>query len=327
MTVKIIAEVGSNWTTFEDAKNSIALAKQVGADAVKFQAFDYKALYGQDFFRNDSQENGKDVWVKSARPGQLPLDWLPKLAEKAKACGIEFMCTAFSPELVAAVDPYVQTHKIASAELTHVRLLEAVRKTGKPVILSTGASGRQDISNALEVLKGSSVTLMHCVAAYPARATALPRIRALKEEFGVPVGYSDHSISCDDIPSQAVHTWGATVLEKHFTIIPDVATPDGPHSLTVDQFKYMVDYIKGRVNYLSPGHSEEEGMIQRHNRRLMATHPIAQGEILIEGFNFGAYRALQDEPSALSPWLIKEVVGKSAKRAIAAGEGIRPGDV
>lgn len=323
MTVKIIAEVGSNHRSFDDAKNSIALAKSCGADAVKFQAFDWVSLYGFE------EERADDIFTRnSVCLDPLPMEWLPKLAEKAKACGIEFMCTAFSPELVAAVDPFVQTHKVASAELTHVRLLQAVAKTKKPVILSTGASGRADIAQALHVLRehGSGpVTLMHCVAAYPARATSLPRIRALREEFNLPVGYSDHSVSCDDIPSHAVHTWGAVMLEKHFTIIPEVATPDQGHSLDPGQFKYMVDFLKGRINALQPGHTEERGMILRHNRRLIATKDIAAGETFQEGKNFGIYRALQDEPGALSPWAIDDVNRKQAKQAVQAGHGIGPG--
>jgi N,N'-diacetyllegionaminate synthase len=311
--MKIIAEVGSNWTTFEHAKDSIAQAKACGADAVKFQAFTPGALYGL----TDAFE---------MRPPYLPLDWLPKLAEKAKACGIEFMCTAFSPELVEAVDPFVQTHKVASAELTHIRLLQAIRKTGKPVLLSTGASGLQDIKNALDVLKPCQVTLMHCVAAYPARATSLTRIKALRDRFELPVGYSDHSTSCDDIPKLA-QDMGAVVLEKHVTAFPDLVTPDQPHSLTMAQFKYMVDYLKGRVNALSPGHEEEKGMILRHNRRLIAIRDIAKGARLVEGENFGIYRALKDMPGALSPWAIEAVNGKEARKDIKAGDGIGLGDV
>lgn len=320
--MKIIAEIGSNWTTFEQAKDSIPLAKAAGADAVKFQAYNQRALYGVPCLVTDSS-GLLEAELKYA----MPLEWLPKLAEKAKACGIEFMCTAFSPELVEAVDPYVQVHKVASAELTHLRLLEAVARTKKPVYLSTGASGWQDIKNALEVLKGSPVTLMHCVAAYPARMTMLGRIHALREEFGLPVGYSDHSLSCDDIPFIAKQVYGATVLEKHVTAYPELQTPDQPHSLTIAQFKYMVDYARSGSRHIASGHTEEADMIKRHNRRLIATRNINAGEALREGENFGIYRSLKDDTAALSPWAIEQVNGKPAKRAIVAGDGIKPGDV
>src|SRR3990167_1071022 len=106
----IIAEIGSNWTSFEEAKDSISFAKQAGADAVKFQAFRVEALYG--FY--DSQYGEHRAMGGN---GELPLEWLPKLKEKADACGIEFMCSAFSPELYDVVNPYVLVHKIASSEL------------------------------------------------------------------------------------------------------------------------------------------------------------------------------------------------------------------
>jgi sialic acid synthase SpsE len=117
------------------------------------------------------------------------------------------------------------------------------------------------------------------------------------------------------------------VLEKHFTAIPDVATPDRDHALAVDQFKYMVQYLRGNVDALQPGHGEERAMLTRHNRRIIATREIHAGEILKEGENFGAYRSLKDDTHALSPWLIPMVAGKQAKRVIAAGAGIGPGDV
>src|SRR5688572_30128176 len=119
-----IAEVGSNWGSLDDCFKSIQLASAAGADAVKFQLFDQHALYGVD----------RDV----ALSGVLDPEWLPKLKQKANSVGIDFMCSAFSPELVDAVDPYVHAHKVASCEMTHVRILEKLRHIGKPVILSTG---------------------------------------------------------------------------------------------------------------------------------------------------------------------------------------------
>jgi sialic acid synthase SpsE len=331
--MKIIAEIGSNWSTLENAKDSIECAKNAGADAVKFQLFDELALYGIDVDAvrlREAKGHGFQAIVSRdmfpLRDASMPLDWLPKLAEKAKACGIEFMCTAFSPELVEAVDPFVQSHKVASAELTHVRLLEAIARTKKSVYLSTGASGVADIRRALEILRPCQVTLMHCVAAYPAKATNLGRIRALRDLFELPVGYSDHSTSVDDIPELA-RQYGATVLEKHVTAFPELNTPDRPHSLTMEEFRYMVDYLRGGVRPLSGGLGEERDMIVRHNRRLMAIKDIGVGETLVEGENVGIYRALHDEPSALSPWVIDLINGKPAKREIKAGQGIRPGDV
>ena len=106
-----IAEVGSNWSTFDDCMRSISLAKACGADAVKFQAYSHEALYGKAAGNYDAG-NGMGYSIAELK-GTLPLEWLPKLKDKAHAFNIEFMCSAFSPELLDAVNPHVNIHKLA----------------------------------------------------------------------------------------------------------------------------------------------------------------------------------------------------------------------
>lgn len=332
----IICEIGSNWRTFEDCKNSISLAKQCGADAVKFQLFKPEDMYGV-----------KPVFIKAYDPKirdtifetpYLDPDWLPKLAEKAKACDIEFMCSAFSPELIDVVDPYVNVHKVASAELTHIRMLEKLRKIGKPVILSTGASGLQDIENAIDVLQPTAtreiadhgtapVILMYCVAAYPARRISTTAFADFCDRFpGTLIGFSDHSLDTTAICG-ALNNMGACVFEKHVNFV-GVDSPDAEHSLSMDEFKEMVMSIKTGVGPRWNGPTpEEKPMILRHNRRLIATRDIAPGEMLKEGENFGIYRSLKDDTYAFSPWMIDQVNGKVALKSIRAGDGIGPGNV
>ncbi len=342
----IIAEVGSNWTTLEDCLNSIVLAKECGADAVKFQLYDFESLYGIH-----SLEQLESIADGELIPGQLPLDWLPNLKAKADSVGIEFMCSAFSPELIEAVDPYVNIHKVASAELTHVRMLQKLRGLGKPVILSTGASGSGDIKQAafllvqpgltgitgkMEDCPGVPVVLMYCVAAYPARSVDLYQIHTLRELFGTVVGYSDHSIDVETIPVLA-QSHGAFVIEKHVNFV-EATSPDAPHSLSADEFKRMVftlrNYKYKSINTPPGMHpkwnaptKEEQPMILRHNRRLIATQYIAEGATLKEGVNFGIFRSLKDDTHAFSPWVIGKVEMKQAKRGIKVGDGIGPGDV
>jgi sialic acid synthase SpsE len=316
----IVAEIGSNWRTLNDCLVSVNMAANAGADAVKFQLFSPKELYGVDI----PFEVGISPYLDPA--------WLPALKEKAQKAGIEFMCTSFSPEWAREVDKYVEVHKVASAELSHLRLLQQLRRLGKPVILSTGASGFADIAQAVKVLSDPlasehapvEVVLMHCVSSYPAPATNLARIAVLKERFGKLVGYSDHSTNYDDVPLMA-KLRGACVIEKHMTAFPNLDTLDAPHSITVDQFKRMVEYLGESVNV--PGYlAEESEMILRHNRRLKALKPIAEGEVLEEGVNVGVYRSMSEDPHALSGFMVGVVAGKPAKRAIGPGEGVGPGD-
>jgi N-acetylneuraminate synthase len=317
----IVAEVGSNWLTFEDCKDSITKAKLAGADAVKFQLFNLNALYGQHTDRHDRVSPYLDE------------AWLPKLKEKADACGVEFMCSAFSPDLIEAVDPYVNIHKVASSELTHFRMLEKLRRIGKPVVLSTGGSGTADIRQAIHVLRDKTysahppcqVILLYCIAAYPTNEVYLDNIGLLRTTFGLPTGFSDHTTHVAPLPKLAVQH-GACVLEKHFSAI-DSDTPDRPHSLNPDQFKRMVSHIRGDVRGVLGPTAEERSMILRHNRRIIATRDIGVGDAFTEGFNFGIYRSLKDDTHAYSPWSVGDVNGRASKREIKAGNGIGPGDV
>lgn len=306
----IIAEVGSNWTTLQDCMLSISMAKKCGADAVKFQVFDHEDLWGY----NTSLVPHKMFQIK---------EWLPLLKEKADACGIEFMCTAFSPELVKAVDPYVKRHKVASSDLSYVELLRAIRETGKPVLLSVGASATLDIQAALSVLDKSDVTLLYCVSSYPCRDVNLFAIDELGEKFkDHDIGFSDHTTDIIYTPLAAVRHHGATVIEKHFTVLPDANTPDRPHSLTVDEFKTMVDYIRGNKSaQIGPTPSEKD-MVLRHNRRLLATRDIAVGDTLEYGVNYGAYRSLVDDATGLSPFLSSKIDGRVSRKDHRVGDPI-----
>ena len=336
----IICEIGSNWRNLNDCIQSISAAKACGADAVKFQAFTHDALYGQPRRRQDAATkdvNDLTVRMFGGDParydsgeayGELPLAWLSKLKEKADACGIELMCTAFSPELVAAVDPFVTVHKVASSDCNWPQLLEAVAKTGKPVLLSTGASNEGDIRAALSTLgddvRGRTV-LMYCVSAYPARTIDLRVMAALGERFRCPVGFSDHSRDIVGHPVAAACA-EAVAIEKHFTAFPELESPDRPHSLTADEFKTMVDYIRGERDPVIGPTFEEKDMLLRHKRRLIATSDVAAGATLEYGRNFGAYRSLVDDSRGLSPFAWEMVQGKRAKLALARGAAIGPGD-
>ena len=309
----IICEVGSNFRNFEDAKNSIQMAKQCGASAVKFQMFDEAEMYGYS-------PTGKPHMMVQIR------DWLPKLKEKADAAKIEFMCTAFSVHGLEIVDQYVDVHKIASSDLCHVALLKAAAKTGKPILLSTGGSSKGDVMRALEVLDGATVVVMYCASAYPSRMHNLFQIDYLRETFGKSVGLSDHSLDVVYAPLSAHRHHRVVVIEKHFTIIPEVDTPDRGHSLNVDQFKYMVDMLRNKIKPV--GHAptpEEKHMLLRNNRRLIATAPIAKGDTF-SFKNFGAYRSLKDDTHGLSGFDADRVTGKTAAKDLAVGDSIGPGD-
>ena len=143
--VFIIAEAGSNWKMgtperdIEMAKALIDAAVDAKADAIKFQTYKSETVYvpnaGESTYLTES--GIKESITKIFADLSMPYEMIPILADYCKTKNIQFMSTPFSVNDAKAIDPYVQTHKIASYEITHSRLIEFVAKSGKPLILST----------------------------------------------------------------------------------------------------------------------------------------------------------------------------------------------
>lgn len=302
--MKVIAEIGSNFETFNDLLLSARLAKSCRADFVKFQYFSHHDLYGY----GDEHPN-------------IPLDDIDRLASRCEKDEINFMCSAFSPKGYDDINQFVKIHKIASAELSHKRILQKVNSFKKPVLLSTGASGRQDIAWALNELKDCDVTLMYCVSAYPARMPDLRVIKVMQEQFKKPVGFSDHTTDVLTTPFMAMHQ-GAVYLEKHVDFV-GFSGADSDFSLNEYQFRSMVLHLKGDFPVQNHYTMEETPMIEQHNRRLIATKDINVGDVFSEE-NVGIFRSSIRETNAISGFMIDEIIGRKSTKTIFARDGIGP---
>lgn len=234
----IIADIGSNFFTLAGAIQSIEAAAKAGAEMAKFQMFSERDLYGD------------------GSPDRMIEPWLPMLAQCCKHNKIAFGCTAFSPEGVEHVDPFVLSHKVASSCVTHLPLLRAISAANKPILMSVGGCTVEEIKAALDVLRGNIVTLLYCAASYPSRMFNPDAIPKLKERFKLPVGYSDHTTDIWGAPVMAARQ-GAVCVEKHLTAFPVAETPDRPHSLTPMEFRKMVDAIRSPID-IGPTPEEEE---------------------------------------------------------------------
>ncbi len=325
----IIAEVGSNWTSLDDCLKSIQVAKECGADAVKFQLFDQMSLYGYvPGLGEANRTNRNEVTIINFKSllGMSPYlhpDWIPKLAAHSKSIGIEFMCSAFSPELIDVVDPYVRIHKLASAEMCHIGMLQRLEAIGKPVVMSMGSHSEKEIELSLEILgPQTDVVLLYCVANYPARSVRCENVRLLAHRFSRLTGFSDHTTNVLKAPQEAVR-YGACVIEKHFTIIPTIDTPDRGHSLDPNQFKAFVEAVRTALDYDDEPSPQEAEMRSKHNRRLIAVQDIQEGETFREGENFGIFRGLQASGyPELGPFDIQKVAGKTARSFVKTGQAI-----
>lgn len=298
----VIAELGSNYKSQSDLFGAITLAKACGADAIKYQYLTKSELFGP------APEIDRTFPLRQLR-------------EKCDAVGIDFLCSSFSPEGLKEVDQFVDAHKIASSEMNHVRLLKAAKDTKKPIILSTGAFFMADIQRTLKFLEGSEIVLMHCNVKYPAKYTKLKKFDSFKG-FSGPIGFSDHTTSVDIVP-MFYKDRGASVIEKHFNPFDYTDTPDAPHSLSTEEFKCMVSYLRNDPNDFD----EENEARLKHLRRVVALKDLNPGDRLVEGETIGIYRSKVEDASGVSPFAIDRLEGKAATKVVKAGHGVSLLDV
>jgi sialic acid synthase SpsE len=339
--VFVVAEAGQGWRLgsperdLEMAKTLIEVAAQSGADAVKFQTFRPETLYVDEAGSGvPMPRSGREVPIRDlVADYAMPYGMIPKLAHYARSQGLQFMSTPFSVADLEAVDPHVKIHKIASYEISHLRLLEAAGRTGKPLILSTGASTEEDIAWAIETFRragGKDLVLMQCTAAYPAppEAMSLKAIPWLTRRFGVPAGLSDHSRDPLLAPLLALGL-GARVIEKHFTLSNLLPGPDHGMALTPEELKTMVRSLREAEPMLGSGEKEvlavERSLAVFARRGLQAIRDIRRGETFREGFNVGILRPGKQR-IGLHPRSLSLLEGRHAVREIPKGDGIQDGD-
>jgi len=239
----IIAEIGVNHEgSLATAKLLIEAAKRGGADAAKFQT--YKAgLIASKFspsYWDTSKEPTTSQYELFTKYDSFGEAEYKELAEHCKKFEIEFVSTPFDLGAVEMLDPLVKYFKIASADITNPPLLKKVAATGKPIILSTGASNIGEIDAALAILRAAGaqqICLMHCILNYPTRDenAHLGMLTDLRNRYpDVLLGYSDHTLPNQEMTSLiAAHLLGAVVLEKHFTL--DKTLPGNDHYHAMDE--------------------------------------------------------------------------------------------
>jgi N,N'-diacetyllegionaminate synthase len=271
--VYVISEIGSNFNgSLEIAKKYIRASKEAGADAVKFQSIRKDRLIAPRIF-----EDGKSVdniVYRNCAFCELPDEWYAELKKEADRADIEFFSTPFYLEAVDILESVgVSTYKIASGDITFYPLLEKVGRTGKRIILSTGASDLAEIDIALKKLRGAGageIVLLHCVSNYPPEWSEinLLAMTTLRKRFNMPVGISDHS-PANLIPIAAV-ALGAVVIEKHVTFDRSLAGPDHAYAMTMEEFGDLVRQIRLLEQALGSGDkvpTKTELLKQRRMRR------------------------------------------------------------
>ena len=321
MSVYIIAEAGVNHNgSLETAMELVDVAFEAGANAVKFQSFHAESLVcsyagkAEYQVRNTGAEENQLQMLKKLELSQNIQRKLMKYCEKK---GITFLSSPFHIESVYMLSKMgMETFKIPSGEITDLPYLRAVASVGKKIILSTGMSDMKEIEAALQVLKegiASEIYILHCNTEYPTplEDVNLRAMLAIKEKFGLPVGYSDHTVGIE-VPIAAV-ALGASAIEKHFTLDRNMKGPDHRASLEPTELKQMIKAIRNIETAL--GDSEKRPSASEEKNRLIARKSIVARGVIKKGDIFSEDNITAKRPgTGISPMLWDEIIGRAAKR-------------
>jgi N,N'-diacetyllegionaminate synthase len=316
----VIAEIGINHNGDpETAHRMIDAAADAGADAVKLQTF-----------RTESFLSRASAYFDVLRAAELPREALASLVRHAGERGTILFSAVFDEE---SADVWEQlnapAYKIASGDVTHRPLIGHVAKFGKPMIISTGGATMPEIGRALESVAISnpqtSCALLHCVSNYPTRPADanLACMSTMRDEFGVPVGFSDHTVGVS-VPIAAA-ALGAELIEKHFTLDRQQPGPDHKLSADPEQLKAMISDV--RDAWAAIGRPEKTPVeapefIPQIRRSVTAAVDIPAGTLLDRKM-----LAVKRPGTGLSPDTLESLVGRRTLRAIAADRQLRRDDV
>jgi pseudaminic acid synthase len=322
----IIAELSANHGgDVEIAKETIRAAKRAGADAIKLQTYTADTItlnVRNDHFKikQGTHWDGQylyDLYTEAS----LSWEWHKPLFEVAKEEGLVCFSSPFDKTAVDFLETLnVPAYKIASFEITDIPLIEYVASKGKPVIISTGIAGIEDIELALATCRkagNENIILLQCTSAYPAAPedANLLTIPDIRKRFNVIPGLSDHTMGIEG-PIVAV-ALGAKVIEKHFILNKSIGGPDAHFSLDEHEFKLMVDAVRtaekimGKVDYELDAKKLKS---REFSRSLFIAEDIKKGEVITET-NVRSVRP----GFGMHPKYLKEVLGLRALRDLSKG--------
>lgn len=321
----VIAEVGNNHNgDIGLAKHLVDLAIESNADCVKFQMRDLSTLYSNQGKNGEAgYDLGSQYTLDLLNKFQLSNDELFEVFDYCKQREILPLCTPWDLVSVRLLDDYgLDGFKVASADFTNYEMLEALAKTERPLICSTGMSTEAEIKGSVGLLKrlGIPFALLHCNSTYPApfkdvNLSYLPRLKELADSA---VGYSGHERGYA-IPLAAV-ALGAKIIEKHFTIDRAMEGNDHKVSLLPEEFSEMVRQIRNVEESMGQSSAREltQGeMINRENlaKSLVINCDLSQGQKILRNMII-----IRSPGQGLQPNRIDDLVGRVAQRDFKKGD-------
>jgi N,N'-diacetyllegionaminate synthase len=323
MSVFIIAEAGVNHNgSVELAKQLIDVASNSGADAVKFQTFKAKNLVAKNTQKAEYQKQTTNVLESQfdmIKKLELDVETHKELIAYCQEKDIIFLSTPFDHDSVNLLSSLgLQIFKIPSGEITNLPYLRHVGSLGKRVILSTGMSNLSEVGDALNILINAgtskdSITVLHANTMYPTpmEDVNLNAMLTIQKEFGVSVGYSDHTLGIEvDIAAVAM---GARVIEKHFTLDKFMEGPDHKASLEPQELKVMVGAIRNIEKAL--GSSKKKPSPSESVNIDIARKSIVASQSIKKGDKLSSKNITTKRPgTGINPMKWDEIIGTFAKK-------------
>ena len=321
----IIAEIGINHQgSIELAKRLVDAAVDAKVDCVKFQMRNLTNLYKNKGNSSDaSSDLGAQYTLDILNKYQLSDDELFEVFKYCEMKGITPLCTPWDIDSLESLERYgMSAYKVASADCTNFELLDAIIKTKKPIICSTGMSTEREIAETIEFLrrKKANFALLHCNSTYPTpfKDVNLSYLSRLKSISNTIVGYSGHERGwwvCT-----AALALGAKIIEKHITVDKGLEGNDHKVSLLPNEFKTMVEQIRQveeSIGSNSPRELSQGEMINREvlAKSLMASHDIDIGQTITKDMI-----SIMSPGQGLQPNRIEELIGRKSIRKMSAGD-------
>ena len=325
----IIAEIGANHNgDMKLALEMIDLAKDAGADAIKFQSWQPGSINSAENYKKhlkytDSPKKHFGSLYEMDVKYHLSFDQHAELKTYCDEKDIAFCSTPFTSmeaDMLRNLD--VSFVKIASMDINNIQLLSYVADMGLPIVLSTGMSTMAEIERAIGIIEevgNKQIILLHCISIYPPEYEDihLRNILMLQKAFPYPVGFSDHSIGTS-VPIASV-AFGACIIEKHFTL--DKSLPGWDHAISADPKELREIIVESRNIHKALGNFQRtvsEAEIEKKSkfrRSLVLTRDAKAGEILIE-----SDLASKRPGSGIQADEIQYVIGRKLLRDISADE-------
>jgi sialic acid synthase SpsE/sugar phosphate isomerase/epimerase len=313
----VIAEIGNNHNgDVGRAKHLVDLAKDAGADCVKFQMRHMEHVYRKRSLEMRGEDLGTEYVIDLLGRYQLTVEEHVQVRDHCRSRDILYMCTPWDSQSVHQLELMnVPAYKVASADLTNLPLLHVLSETGKPLILSTGMSTEDEIEHTASFLseRGVQFAMLHCNSTYPAplHDINLQWMHRLRDIHPY-VGYSGHERGVTT--TYAAVALGAMVVERHFTLDRDMEGPDHAASLVPGDFKKLVTGIREIEESLGSSnkrHMSQGEMINRENlaKSLVASRPLKAGTILAE-----QDISVRSPGQGISPQKFVQLVGKKLGR-------------